>query len=128
MAVVTDYLAHKILNHVLRNTAYPSPTTVYVSLYTTSPTDTTAGVEVSGGSYAREAVTFSAPVAGGNTNDVDVNFGTATADWGTIVAVGICDALSGGNLLFYSALSTPKTVYNGDPVLVPIGAITVYFP
>ena len=128
MAVVTDYLAHKILNHVLRNTAYTSPTTVYVSLYTTSPTDTTAGVEVSGGSYAREAVTFSTPTAGGTTNDADANFGTATADWGTIVAIGICDAVSGGNLLFYSPLATPKTVYNGDPVLVPIGAITVYFP
>jgi hypothetical protein len=66
----------------LRNTSYTSPATVYVSLYTTDPTDADSGTEVSGGSYARTAVTFGAPSNGVSTNSADVTFPTATASHG----------------------------------------------
>ena len=61
MAEISNYLEAAIINATLRNTTYTSPATVYVSLWTTDPTDAGSGTEVSGGSYARTAVTFGAP-------------------------------------------------------------------
>ena len=37
----TDYLENKLLAHTFSNTAYTSPSTVYVALYTVAPTDST---------------------------------------------------------------------------------------
>ncbi len=56
MAEFSNYLENKVLDHVLRNTSYTSPTTVYVGLYTSDPTDAGSGTEVSGGSYARQVL------------------------------------------------------------------------
>jgi len=52
-----------------------------------------------------------------------VNFGTANSAWGTIAYVGVYDALQGGNLLAYAALSVSRTVARGDPVMFLAGAL-----
>ena len=114
MAEFSNYLENALINAVLRNTSYTSPTTVYVGLYTTDPTDADSGTEVSGGSYARTAVTFSAPSNGVSTNSADVTFPTATASWGTVSHIGIHDASTAGNLLFHTPLDTAKTIDSGD--------------
>jgi len=62
----TDFLENKIINHVLRNTAYTAPATVYAALFTATPGESSAGTEVTGGSYARQAATFSAPSMSSN--------------------------------------------------------------
>jgi hypothetical protein len=122
----TDYLEDAILNHVLRNTAYTSPTTIYVALFTTLPADDgTGGVEVSGGSYARQAVTFAAPSSGAVANSGAVTFPTATASWGTVLGMGLFDAVSGGNLLYFGALVTSKTVDSGDQISFANAALSV---
>jgi hypothetical protein len=122
----TDYLEDALLNHVLRNTAYSSPATVYVALYTVAPTDTGGGTEVSGFGYARQAVTFGAPVSGTVSNTGAVTFPAASGGaWGTIVAMGIFDASTSGNLLYYGNLTTPKVVGDGDQISFPNGALTV---
>jgi hypothetical protein len=122
----TDYLEDAMLNHVLRNTAYTSPTTIYVALFTTLPADDgTGGVEVTGGSYARQAVTFAAPSSGVVANSGAVTFPTATASWGTVLGMGLFDAVSGGNLLYFGALATSKTVDNGDQISFANAALTV---
>lgn len=122
----TDYLEDAILNHVLRNTAYSSPTTIYVALFTTLPADDgTGGVEVTGGSYARQSVTFAAPSGGSVANSGAVTFPTATASWGTVLGMGLFDAVSGGNLLYFGALATSKTVDNGDQISFANAALTV---
>lgn len=114
MGSKSDYLEDKILNHVLRNVAYTSPSSVYVALFTVTPSDSGGGTEVSGGAYARTAGTFGAPSPSGTTsNSSDVTFPTATADWGTIVAFGIFDASSAGNLLYWGAVSPTRVVSNG---------------
>lgn len=111
----SNYLRQKVIDHVLRNTSLTSPTTVYAALYTTNPTAADTGTEVSGGGYARVAMTFSAPTAGGATdNSGVVTFPTATANWGTVTHFGIRDALTGGNLLYFAALTNPRTILNGD--------------
>ena len=69
MANFSNYLEDALINATLRNTSYVSPTTVYVGLFTTDPTDAGTGTEVAGGSYARTAVTFGAPSNGVATNN-----------------------------------------------------------
>jgi hypothetical protein len=64
MAEFTDYLENKIIDHMLRNQAYTPPSTVYVALFTTATGDDGSGTEVSGGSYARQAVTLGAASGG----------------------------------------------------------------
>ena len=59
------------------------------------------------------------------TSDSDVNFPQATADWGTIVAIGIHDASSSGNLLMYTNLDTSKAIASGDVLKVASGSLTV---
>jgi len=125
MAEFTNYLENKLLDHVLNNASFTSPTTVYVGLFTAAPTDTTAGTEVSGGSYARQVLSVSTASEGVVTSDADVNFPQATGNWGTIVALGIHDALSSGNLLMYTDLTTSKTIENGDILKVSSGSLTV---
>jgi hypothetical protein len=125
MAEFTNYLENKLLDHVLRNESFTSPTTVYVGLFTAAPTDTASGTEVSGNSYARQVLSVSTASDGVVTSDSDITFPQATGNWGTIVALGVHDALSSGNLLMYTDLTTSKTIETGDILKVSTGSFTV---
>ena len=114
MAEISNFLENELIDHILRNAAYTSPTTVYVALYTSDPTDADSGTEVSGGSYARQSVAFSAPSNGATSNSSDITFPTATANWGTITHVALRDAVTTGNMLFHSPLTASKIVNDGD--------------
>lgn len=126
----SDYLEDALLDHVLNATAFTSPTTLYVALYTAAPSDSGGGTEVTGGSYARVSVTanttnFPAASGGAAANGTAITFPTATADWGTVVAFGILDASSGGNLLLWADLTANKTVSSGDTASFAIGDLDV---
>jgi len=121
----SDYLEAQLINHVLRGTAYSSPTAVYAALYTAAPTDAGGGTEVSGGSYVRQQVTFSTPSGGETSNTAEVIFPLATADWGTLVAVGIFDAVSAGNLLYWANLNASRTILTNDQFRFPASQLIV---
>lgn len=125
MAEMSNYLENALVNAVLRNTAYTSPTTVYLALYTSDPTDADTGTEVSGSAYARQAITFGAPSNGVTTNTAAIEFPQATGSWGTVTHVGILDALTTGNLLFHTPLDASKTIATGDVFRVAIGSLSV---
>ena len=125
MGSMANYLETALVNAVLRNTAYSSPVTVYIALYTSDPTEADSGTEVSGGAYARQAITFSAPSDGATSNTADITFPVATANWGTITHFGIRDALTAGNMLFYGALTTPRTVESGNTIVAKAGEIDI---
>lgn len=125
MAEMSNYLETALINGTLRGTTYTAPTTVYIGLYTSDPTDADTGTEVSGGSYARQSVTFGAPSNGVSTNSAAIEFPQATASWGTVGWIGIEDAVSGGNLLYHTALDTSKTIENGDIFKIAIGSLSV---
>jgi hypothetical protein len=119
MAGKSEYLENAILDHVLGGPDYTRPGTLYIALYTVAPTDAGGGTEVAGGSYARVAVTnnstnFPAAAGGAKTNGTLIEFAEATANWGTVVAVGIFDASTSGNLLYWAPLGTSKPVNIGD--------------
>ena len=124
MAEFSDYLENKILDHVLRNVSYTSPTTTYVALFTTDPGDDNTGAEISGGSYARQALSVTTAAAGIVTSSADIEFPQATANWGTISHIGLLDAVTSGNLLMHTPLTTSKTIETGDIFKIPSGNLT----
>jgi hypothetical protein len=125
MAEMSNYLENALINVTLRATSYTAPTTVYVALYTTDPTDADTGTEVTGGSYARTAVTFGAPSNGVSTNSATVTFPTATAGFGTVTHIGLRDASTAGNLLYHTPLDTSKTIDSGDIFSITTGNLSV---
>jgi hypothetical protein len=120
----TDYLENKLLAHTFSNTAYTSPSTVYVALYTVAPTDSTTGTEVTGGGYVRQSASFTT-TASDTTNASAIEWPTATADYGTVVAVAVLDASSSGNMLAFAALDTSKTISTGDVFRIPAGDLDI---
>lgn len=125
MAEMSNYLEDKILDHVLKNITYTSPSTVYLGLFTSDPTDAGTGTEVTGGSYARQSIFFAAASGGTSATDQNIEFPQATASWGNISHVGILDALTSGNLLFHTPLTTSKVIDTGDIFRVSSGNLTV---
>ena len=122
---MSNYLENGLLNAVLRNTSYNSPATVYVGLYTSDPGEGNTGTEISGGSYARKDVTFGSPSNGVCTNSAAVEFAQATGSWGTVSHVGLLDAITSGNLLFYTDITTSKTIESGDIFKIAAGSLSV---
>ena len=130
---ISDFLANELLDHAFNNAAYSSPDT-YVGLSTAVIADDDDGdtvTEVSGGSYAREQVepnggsspTWDVAAAGEVDNTHAITFTTATASWGTVVAVGVFDAATSGNLLMYDNDMTDKPVGDGDTAEFAIGVL-----
>ena len=125
MAAASDYLELKILEHTLGITAYTQPSTVYLALFTTDPTDAGTGTEVSGGGYVRQSIAWNTPASGATTNSADVTFPQATGNYGTVTHIGIYDNSSGGNLLYHGALSASKSVETNDTFLVEAGDLSI---
>lgn len=133
MAALTNYLENKLIDHILQNTAFTSPATLYVALFT-AVTDGEAGTvtEVATGSYARVAVTASvsnwSDATGNNGTTANVNtvtFPTATVDWGTVTHFGIYDAPTAGNLLIYAALTASRNITTGSTPSFAASALTI---
>lgn len=113
-----------VLKWTLTTDAVTRPTTWYLGLFTSDPTDTGAGTEVSGNGYTRKAVTFS--VTGDTaTNTASIGFDAATAPWGTVTHVAVFDAASSGNMIVRSALTNSKAVTTGDILRVPAGDLDI---
>ena len=126
MAAMTNYLANKIRDHVLRNTAYTSPTTVYLALFTTPTTEAGGGTEVTGGSYARQAITFSTTANPGEvTQTALLTFPLMPSC--TITHIAIMDASTSGNMLMFGALPSSLSVVAGTPFYAPAAAVSALF-
>lgn len=134
MSAMSDYLEDKLRIYIFRGEAFTQPTNLYVALFTAAPSDAGGGTEVSGGSYARVTVACNTgnwtkpDSTGGAVNNTNaITFPTATGSWGTCTHFGIFDASSGGNLLFWGALTASKTIGNGDVISFAAAALVVTF-
>lgn len=124
MATMSTYFANQVINHMLRNQAFTPPATIYVSLHTADPGDSGAN-EVSGGGYARQAVTLAAAANKATSNTTVIEFTNMPAV--TITHCAIWDAQTGGNVLMYGALTQSKTVNAGDTVRFNVGDLDITF-
>ncbi len=130
---LSDYAEGALLDHVFKATPYSGPSTTYVGLSTSACSDASIGTEVSGGSYARVAVTSSGtnwtgPSAGNGTisNTNAVTFPAPTANWGSVTHWFVSDASTAGNMIICAALTTGKTINNGDAApSFGAGALTI---
>jgi hypothetical protein len=120
---LSDYLENKVLDHILGTTSYTMPADVYLALYTATPTDSTSGTEVAGGSYARKIITFNASSSGAATNDITVDFTNMPTC--TVTGVAILDALTSGNILVYGGLGASKSVLSGDTLRISSGDLSI---
>jgi hypothetical protein len=126
MSAMSDYLENKFLDHFLGTASTSAPAAVYVGLHTADPTDAGTGAEVSGNGYARQAIAFGASSGGTASNSGAVEFPAANGgDFGTITHIGIYDASSSGNLLFHSALTTSKTIADGDIFKIAVSGVDI---
>lgn len=112
----STYSINSALNVFLRATAYTAPTTVYLALLN-------AGTETTGGSYARQAITFAAPSGNAVASSNAQTYTSMPAT--TISQIGVYDALTTGNQLYLIAVTANKTTNAGDTVTVAAGAITI---
>lgn len=117
MASMTDYLKDALRDHVLLNTPYTPPATVQLGLFTTATS------EVTGGSYARQPVTFEPSGTGTATSTGDVTFDAMPAT--TVTYAALFDNL--GNMLLSGPIDTPRTVAAGAPLLFAAGDIDATF-
>ena len=127
MAGLTNYAEDLVLDWLFTNASATRPTSWYVGLYTVAPGEGGGGTEVSGGSYARTAATFTvsgtAPTTASNSSAVE--FPEASASWGTVVAAGIFDASTSGNLIAFATLTTSKSIDTGDVLRFNTGALDI---
>jgi hypothetical protein len=124
MSSFTDYLENAVLNYVFRNTGTPTSTSVYLGLFTVAPTDAGGGTEVSGAGYARQVTVFDAAASGAITNTAAESFTASGGSFGTVVAVGIFDAVTAGNLIAWDDI-TSAVVGDGTTLNFAIGDIDV---
>lgn len=125
MTAASDYLENELLDHVLKNTAYTSPTNVYLALYSAAPSDAGGGTELTGNGYARQAIAFGVASGGTSSNTAAVTFTASGGDWSAATHYGIFDAATVGNLLIHGALPSSQTVLDGNSLEFPIGDIDV---
>lgn len=140
MAHMTNFMENKLVDWLFRGQALgvtgasaaagTGLTNIYFALFTANPTDAGGGTEVSGAGYARVnraasltnyagtqsagSTTASTGTSGTTSNNAAITFGAPTANWGVVTGMGIFDALTAGNLLFWAPLNANKTVNSGD--------------
>jgi hypothetical protein len=138
MSAASNYLENKLLDHTLRYSSapYTGASTIYLALFNNTSgsagTNLEAGTltdetSTSGTAYARKAVTFAAASGGSSATNATVTFDAATASWGTITHVAVMDSgtAGAGNVLFWGAVTTSKTIDTGDTFQVTSGNLTI---
>jgi hypothetical protein len=108
---ISNYLEENLLKEVFNATGFAAVGTVYGSLHTADPGET-GTAEVTGGTYARQVAAFTTASGGTCSNSGTLSWTNMPA--GTVVGVGLWDALTTGNFLWGGTLTANKTTNLGD--------------
>jgi hypothetical protein len=136
MTAASNYLENKVLDHVLKyaTAPYTGPTNNYLALFTNTSgnaaTNLEAGtltdeVSTSSTGYGRQIATWATASSGTSATNSTITFSAATSSWGTVTHVAVMDAATSGNVLFWGAVTTSKTIDTGDTFQVTSGNLTV---
>lgn len=126
----TNFFEESMLN-LMRSTPITAPTTMYLALFQSNPTDTgVAGVEANYTGYTRMPITFREPYAQASGSSVyilenaaEISFAEASASGNTITHVAIMDALTGGNMWLYGALDQSLVIQAGVTPVFRAGSL-----
>jgi hypothetical protein len=121
---MTYNLANKLANATVAGVAYTSPANVYTALYSVAPTVSTSGTELTGNGYSRQLTAFGIPANGNISSTGNVVFTCSGNNWPTVTTVGIVDASSGGNIMYFQTIAS-RNVLVGDSLTFLTGNITV---
>lgn len=132
MSQATNHMETLVLYALVNGlTAQFSNAKPYIGLLTSAPTDSSAGTEVSGGSYARVQVggtgqsDFNVSNDGQASNADEFRWPDATANWGQVTHVALYDSATGGNMLLYGTLSSAVNIASGDIFKIPPSGFTI---
>lgn len=140
-AALTDFAENKLVDALLRGQAIGTPASFYIGLDTSACTEVGGGIEVTGGSYARVAVTSSlanwagtqaaasttasSGTGGTSSNNAVITFPTPSAGWGTVLSVRFWDAASAGAAWICIALTSSQTINTGNTVTFPAASLSL---
>jgi len=137
MANIADYLEETLLDLVFRNTAYPggAPAAVYCGIVDDVGTDAeleagTLTNEILGYTGDRKAITFGVPVQEGGKatikNSVAIEFENMPAsDTKQVKYAIVCDAATGGNILYWCPLAELKSWNLGDTFRIAVDGLVL---
>jgi hypothetical protein len=143
MANMSNYLENKLIDFLLRGVSFTPPTNLYIALCTSSVSDASTGSnipEVAGGNYTRQSIASNSSNwsttnadnssvssgTGGTTTNNALSITWTNVSWsGTVTHMAICDAMTGGNVLFFGSLDSAKTIASGDSVSFGINTINI---
>jgi len=156
MSSASNYTENKLLDHTLRNTSFSQPSTLVIALFAGTASDVLAALEagtgsrsgtgnwghyeITGGNYARTAITFAAASGGSAASNANCTFQTANANYNnaatsgsTITCIAVMDTAftpdgstaHAGNVLFYGQLDNSKEVLSGDTFQITSGNLTI---
>lgn len=126
MSDMTNYLEQKLLEATVNNKTFTGPRNLYVGLYTSDPTENgTAGTEVNNSRYERQVIIFTEPISSVVSNTNTIKFDATEESYGNITHVGVLDAQTGGNMLFYKALQSAIVAGEGVGIRIQQGSLTI---
>ena len=118
-----NIIENELLDALVGATPFSVTTPIKLALVTVNGDDASAGTEVTGGSYARQTITFTAAASGQIENDTAISFTGMPAV--TVVGIEMYDSAGSPKRLAYGALTVSRAVTAGDTVQFASGAITL---
>ena len=118
-----DIIENQLLDALVGTTAYSVTTPIKLALVTANGSDSAAGTEVTGGSYARQTITFGAASSGQIANNASVTFTSMPAC--TVVGIELYDSAGSPKRLAYGPLTNTRTVSSGDSVEFATSSVTL---
>lgn len=118
-----DIIENQLLDALVGTSSYTVTTPIKLALMTANGSDSAAGTEVTGGSYARQTIAFDAASGGSIDNNAAISFTGMPSC--TVVGIEIYDSAGSAKRLAYGPLTASRTVTSGDTVQFASGAITL---
>lgn len=116
---LTDTAENRTLDWLTQNSPTAPTGALKVRLMTANGSDSAAGTEVTGGSYASQTVTFGAASGGATSNSGALTYTGMPAC--TVVGVEIWDSAGTPIRWWHGALAASKTINAGDTFTIPAG-------
>jgi hypothetical protein len=123
MANLSDWAENAALDWLMGGATPSRPSARYLALFTAAPSDAGGGTEMSGGGYARQAVTCGAASGGTCSNTNAPSFTISGVDPAAFTHIGIFDAVTTGNLIWHGPLTASKDLGDGDTINFAIGEL-----